>query len=123
MARVYASLYERLIANTGEPESSTGCWPWLRQCDRWGYGRFTLRVDGQHVKLMAHVALWVLLEAQPETLEEFYFAYLMLTASGLELDHECETPNCCNPDHHDLVTGKVNCQRRNARRLGVSTYA
>lgn len=55
MHRRYASLYERLIANSAEPESATGCWPWLARCDRWGYGLVNLRIDGAHLTLKAHV--------------------------------------------------------------------
>lgn len=111
----YANLFERLIANTAEPINDRSCWLWCSHKDRWGYGRFNLWVDGRSVKLMAHIAVWVWTEAKPETPEEFYSAYLMLTASGLELDHLCVTPNCCNPDHLEVVTSMQNSQRRDSR--------
>jgi hypothetical protein len=111
----YFNLCERLIANTEEPENAQGCWPWKRQRDRWGYGRFTLYVDGVIVKLQAHIALWVWFHAQPESIGEFVMAYWFLTATGLELDHLCENEGCCNPEHLDLVTGSENCQRREDR--------
>lgn len=112
----YPNLYSRLVANTAEPESSQGCWPWSLNADRWGYGRLNLYVDGARVKIQAHIALWVWLEASPETVEEFYTAYLICTHSGMELDHTCVNPTCLNPDHLDLVTASENAKRRDQRR-------
>lgn len=33
---------------------------------------------------------------------------------GLELDHLCQTPQCCNPEHLEPVTRRVNCLRGNS---------
>lgn len=112
----YPNLFSRLVANTAEPESTQGCWLWAAHCDRWGYSRLNLYVDGGYRKLQAHIAAWVWLEAQPETLGEFLLAYLMVTTSGLEIDHTCVNPGCINPDHLELVTAVENTRRRDARR-------
>lgn len=114
--RPYPDLYHRLLANTHEPAGDQACWLWSAQCDRWGYGRLNLYVDGGYTKLQAHIALWVWIEAQPASIEEFYTAYLICTASGLELDHDCVEPGCCNPNHLELVTQLENTRRRDARR-------
>lgn len=112
------NLYARLIRNTHEPENDCACWLWSLGCDRWGYARFTTRLPNeQHpVKLMAHLALFVILEAKPSTIEEFWLAYLEMRHSGLELDHTCEAESCLNPDHLEPVTPSENCQRREQRR-------
>lgn len=93
--RKYESLYERIIANTHEPITDDGCWLWKGERSSNGYPRINLRVPGVgHVKLQAHIALWVWMEAEPESTEEFYLAYQEFKASGLELDHACVTPMC-----------------------------
>jgi len=117
----YASMWERLVANTHEPENEQACWPWSAQLDRYGYPRFALRLPFKPypVNLMAHIAAYVIAEARPETLHDFWLAYLELRCSGLELDHTCNNESCIYPDHHEPVTHQVNCQRRNMRRIGV----
>jgi len=114
----YPTLHLRLVANTAEPASDNGCWPWTSKRDRWGYGRLNVYVPGllAVVTVQAHLALFVRLEAAPADMDEFWLAYLELRHSGLELDHLCVTPNCIHPDHHEPVTASENCQRRDARR-------
>lgn len=36
---------------------------------------------------------------------------------GLELDHLCKNRSCCNPDHLEAVTHRVNSQRAANRKL------
>lgn len=69
-----------------------GCWLWLGALDRRGYGR--VRLPG-FVK--AHQATYVLTRGP--------------VPDGLELDHLCRNPSCCNPDHLEPVTHRENCQR------------
>lgn len=38
---------------------------------------------------------------------------------GKELDHLCEVRSCCNPDHLEPVTPKVNSRRKFRRRKKV----
>jgi len=112
----YANLYHRLVANTDEPANEQACWSWACKCDRWGYGRLNLYVDGGYATVQAHIALWVWLQAAPESLEEFWTAYLACTISGLEIEHLCVNPSCINPGHLELVTASENARRRNERR-------
>lgn len=114
--RPYTNLAHRLVSNTHEPDNDQACWLWTRHTDRWGYGRLNIYVDGANVKVQAHVALWVWLEAAPESIEEFWTAYLMVTTSRLQLDHCCVNPTCINPGHLELVTHAENMKRRDERR-------
>ena len=111
----YGSLWQRLVANTNEPEHDNGCWSWKGQktC-RYGYGRFNFYVPGlaKKVTLSAHVAMFVLAECQPATPDEFYLEYLNVRCCGLELGHGCDNEPCCNPDHVSLMTHSQNCAQK-----------
>lgn len=115
----YASLWERLVANTSEPENAQGCWRWTARTDREGYGIINLHVPGlgRNATLKAHLLLYVWLESGARTPDDLFLAYKEQAASGLELDHLCTEQWCVNPDHLELVTGVQNCQRRDARRV------
>lgn len=114
----YASLWERLVANTAEPENGQQCWRWTARLDREGYGIINLYVPGlgKNATLKAHLVLYVWLESGARTPDDLYLAYKEHSASGMELDHLCTEQWCCNPDHLELVTGVENCRRRDARR-------
>jgi hypothetical protein len=101
----YDSLYQRLIANTAEPENAQACWVWTAQRDRWGYGRLNIYVAGlgKTVKAMAHITLWELLMGP--------------VPPGKQLDHLCHNEACINPDHLEPVTPSENCRRRDARKF------
>ncbi len=77
-------------------EPNTGCWLWIAQVDRDGYGRFRWK----SAKTMAH-----------------RFAYEQVLGQiqeGLELDHKCRTPCCVNPEHLEPVTHIENVRRGNS---------
>lgn len=72
------------------------CWPWkasVRRKDE-GYGAFWM--NGRH-----HPAPRVALE----------LSGVPLTA-GLQTLHSCDNPNCCNPGHLSLGTGKQNAEEK-----------
>jgi hypothetical protein len=121
----YPNLYQRLLANTEEPEHDSGCWPWLGKRDRGHYPRVNVWVPGlqRRVTLQAHIALWVWLQAERESIDEFYLQYRTLTDSGLQLDHLCVTATCVCPDHVDLCTPVENIRRRDDRRQQRSYFA
>jgi hypothetical protein len=106
----YDSLYCRLVANTHEPANEQACWYWSAKLGQGNYARFQLYVPGlkEKVTLMAHIALWVWLEAQVRAIDDFYLAYLEFVNSGLEIDHTCVQPPCINPDHLQPVTPSQN---------------
>ena len=118
MRSPHASLFTRLVANTAEPGNEQDCWRWTgkRRC-RYGYAKTTLYVPGlrKTVSLYAHVLAFVALHAGVSSGDEAWLAYQELQASGLELDHLCETPPCIFPDHLEPVTPRENCARRGRR--------
>lgn len=98
----YASMYERLVANTHEPENGQGCWLWKGKLDRWGYARVSVHLPGVGTRnRMAHI--------------EMYKLVVGPVPEGLELDHLCHSEHCLNPDHLEPVTHKENCRRRDLR--------
>lgn len=114
----YDTMRDRLVANTAEPETACGCWPWTgSKKSRYGYGRLNIYVPGlrTNTAVTAHVLAFVLLEADHMTTDELYLAYLEMRCSGLELDHTCENTACINPDHLDPTTPSINCQRKYRR--------
>jgi HNH endonuclease len=77
------------VARKGPDE----CWPWTAYCVPRGYGQFS--VAGRLVK--AHT-----------------FAYELghgPIPEGLEPDHLCRNPPCCNPAHLEPVTHRENVRR------------
>lgn len=111
----YPNLYARIVTNTAEPEDEQDCWLWLRHTDRWGYGRLNVYVPGlkKRVKMMAHIVAFLSVHSEPESVDELALQYQSFVHSGLEVDHLCVQPGCCNPNHHEAVTASENCKRRN----------
>lgn len=112
---VYASIWERLVANTAEPENAQACWRWTGKLDRWGYGQINVWVPGlgRAYTMKSHVALYCWMESGARNADDLFLAYVEHSASGLELDHLCREQWCCNFDHLEVVTGSENCRRRN----------
>ena len=103
----YGSLYERLVANTHEPEGVHGCWLWKGAVGGSGYGRVNQRVGGKHKALDAHRVMAEVLLGRSLGKEE-------------QSDHLCFNPACIAPDHIEVVHYLVNLARR---RRGPLTYA
>jgi len=114
----YRNLYERIVANTHEPQNAQDCWLWARRLGNGGYGRINIHVPmvGGNVTLMVHIALWVWFNTSPRSIDEFYLFYLEFVNSGLELDHACVMPPCCNLDHLEPLTPSENNIRKYQRR-------
>lgn len=87
-------------------DASGDCWLWTRWCSDRGYGYYSIAGEGNHAP--------------------HRYAYEALVGpvpTGLELDHLCRNPRCCNPDHLEPVTHAENLRRspiapatRNARK-------
>lgn len=86
---------ERLLANI--TEGSGGCWIFTGTLNLSGYGVF-----GGHGMTSSHRAAFV--------------EYRGPIPEGLELDHLCRVPACCNPDHLEPVTTAENMRRMHEAR-------
>lgn len=71
-----------------------GCWEWTG-CRTRNYGR--VQVDGN--TLYSHRVIYELVCGP--------------IPDGLQLDHLCRNPPCCNPRHLEAVTSRVNTLRGN----------
>lgn len=108
----YAQTVRARIAAACVP-GENGCWLWTRQVDRCGYGKISLRIDGQRRHTGAHRAS--------------YLAHVGPILDDLVIDHLCRVPACCNPAHMELVTNQENGLRgdhsgkkgRSGRKRGV----
>lgn len=97
--KVYATLFERLVANTHAPDSDNGCWIWAG-CLRNGYGAVTVRMPGRKnpVRRAAHRVM----------LEEILDMEFPLDEGG----HLCYDTRCANPDHLEVQTRLFNLSDR-----------
>jgi len=99
----YASMYERLVANSEKPDdqNENGCWVWLGRVAGKGrpYGRVNKRIDGKHTTEAAHREMENLFRGEP--------------LDGFEetVDHLCGNTLCINPDHWEVVHNTVNARR------------
>lgn len=85
-------------------EDENGCWIWPGARTLEGYGRVNVhnRCYYTHrVMLAAHLGVDL-----PD-------------GFGMQVDHLCQVPSCCNPEHLELVTAAENCRRRHSRTLGT----
>lgn len=81
-------------------EPMSGCWLWIGDCTRRGYGRFQ---RNQY----AHRASYEL--------------FVGRIPDGLVIDHKCRTLCCVNPDHLEAVTQKTNVRRGDAAKVKKQT--
>lgn len=94
----YRSLFARLVANTADPISDTGCWLWTGQVGTNHRPQISMRVDGKHRTLnAARVMLGLFYEIDDEA----------------EASHLCsDSYLCINPDHLLPETKAQNMARR-----------
>lgn len=78
------------------------CWEWTGALNGDEYGVVGRGRQGEG-NVLVHRAVWTLLVGE--------------IPHGLDLDHLCRNPRCCNPDHLEPVTRKENVAR-GARRPG-----
>lgn len=95
----YASLFERLLANSVklDDQNDNGCWVWIGKNCR-GYGRLNVRLPGgKHATLAAHRAMFEEMH-RPLELDE-------------TVDHLCRVTLCINPDHLEALPNAENARR------------
>lgn len=94
--KIVSPLLERLLARITHSEElfkGTPCWLWQGSKSKAGYGTVSISK-----KIMyTHRVFFELLKGSIE--------------KGLVIDHLCRNRSCCNPDHLESVTQKVNIQR------------
>jgi hypothetical protein len=73
-----------------EVDEKTGCWVWQGARDAAGYGRMVFK------------------GRQWTAYRWSYVRSKEAVAPGLQLDHLCRNRACCNPDHLEQVTPRVN---------------
>ncbi len=111
MNRKYDTLFERLVANTAEPENDQSCWTWTGPTRRHAGGRrpaVSIRVPG----------------AGPR---QFNAARLMLGLEpndGLTASHLCQGNwLCINPDHLVAESLQDNIKRRDGHAVPLPVEA
>ena len=68
---------------------TSGCWLWIGSLTAAGYGRIFVNGKSEYVHRVMYGDI-------PE---------------GLEIDHLCRVPSCCNPAHLEAVTHQDNVRR------------
>lgn len=90
-AWISMSPIQRLMMQIAVDEN--GCWVWQGATNKGGYGRI-------HVN------------KKPIVVHRFAYEFYKGTIPpGLEVDHLCRVPQCCNPDHLEAVTKGENMRR------------
>lgn len=74
-------------------EKTDSCWNWTAYTSKLGYGQY-----GYKGKL-----------SSPHRLSYEYFNGKI--PKGMDLDHICRNPSCCNPKHLQVVTHQENVRR------------
>lgn len=84
---------QRWVRRVLLPTSPDGCWEWIGAKYPLGYGAFSL--NGRPVG--AH--------------RYSYQRFVGEIPVGLQIDHLCRNPACCNPSHLEAVTQRENLAR------------
>lgn len=102
---------ERLLARI-DVDPATGCWVVRSSRLRSGYGIIAIgnrpNRGGTYTQTAHRLTYTELVGPVPE---------------GLELDHLCRNPPCCNPDHLEPVTRAENIRRRTEARRRLAADA
>lgn len=74
-------------------EPNSGCWIWLGNIKKNGYGSLTIKTKNYYAHRLA------------------YELMVGSIPNNLVLDHKCRNKCCCNPDHLEPVTTSENIKR------------
>ncbi len=89
------TLTERFWSKVDQSAGPNACWPWLKEVNNKGYGRFWIYGNGSERSVQAHRFAVELATGGPITL-------------GLIILHSCDNPPCCNPAHLRIGTYSEN---------------
>ena len=135
----YASLYERLVANSAIPtaQNECGCWEWKGTLNTANYGTFSRRVPGKRTPktCLAHREMEQLLRDQAAEREfdlaqpgNWWATSLVMGIKAEPLhphdettEHVCYLRRCTNPDHWVHVTRAENSALMRKRVLAEKT--
>ena len=87
-------------------DKQRGCWLWQGEVTWNGYGRAWF----MNYRYVSHRLFYWLLVKDNFCLEDY----------KIELDHLCETRNCCNPRHMEKVKRQVNIKRKFRRKKRIT---
>jgi hypothetical protein len=85
------------ITDKVEIDVASGCWIFTGNRNGGGYGLISVNGKGRAAHRVA------------------YEQIIGEVPDGLELDHLCNRPACCNPDHLEPVTHQENVRRAHER--------
>lgn len=77
--------------------SESGCWIWSGAVDSHGYGKCCFVWDGKRITVSHRLA---------------YMAFVGEIPEGMQVDHMCWQPQCCNPSHLRLLSALENVSRQ-----------
>ena len=77
------------------PEPNSGCWIWIGNVKKNGYGSLTVKNQNFYAHRLA------------------YEIFVGPIPKDKVLDHKCRVKCCCNPQHLEAVTQAENCKRGN----------
>lgn len=86
------------IDKTSRQWNGTPCWIWTGSLSR-GYGQIMARGESKH-PIITHILMWRHHRGD--------------VPNGLQLDHLCRNRACCNPEHLEAVTSRINTLRGQA---------
>lgn len=120
--KLYESTYERLVANTAEPENDQACWLWTGGLSNSNYGRFSKREGARMVKPFAHREMFkqFIPDIELDLDDDPFGPIVVLPGEELGYDdtieHLCFNKRCINPDHHIVLSRAENTARMQARK-------
>jgi hypothetical protein len=109
-------LVQRFWLKVDTTAGDDGCWPWTGATNRYGYGTIGIehdRAKGVSRTGLAHRVAWELLVGPIPTCGDS--CHRTTCDECLTVDHLCFTRSCVNPKHLQLVTHRVNRERRRTK--------
>ena len=91
-------LEERVMRRV-QKDAETDCWVYTGTKIYSGYGKISWRQGGKKVDALVHRIIYEIHKGP--------------IPKGLEIDHLCRNRACCNPEHLEVVTHRLNIQRGN----------